>query len=116
MQSVRVRMYRQGLGDCFLLTFSNAEGQKHHMMIDCGVLPFSKGGNQRLDLIAENVLVECGRNLNTVLATHEHADHISGFKTAGDILGLDPEKKPDQPVHVDQIWLAWTENLEDPQV
>ncbi|MEJ2354127.1 MAG: hypothetical protein P8Y03_30500, partial [Anaerolineales bacterium] len=39
-----------------------------------------------------------------------------GFKTAGDILGLDPEKKPDQPVHVDQIWLAWTENLEDPQV
>ena len=116
LQSVRIRMYRQGLGDCFLLTFSNAEGQEHHMMIDCGVLPFSKGGNQRLDLIAENVLAECGRNLNTVIATHEHADHISGFKTAGEILGLDPEKKPDQPVQVDQIWLAWTEDLEDPQV
>jgi hypothetical protein len=116
LQSVRVRMYRQGLGDCFLLTFSNAEGQKHHMMIDCGVLPFSSGGNQRLDFIAENILAETGRNLDTVIATHEHADHISGFKTAGEILGLHPEKKPDEPVHVDQVWLAWTENQEDPQV
>jgi hypothetical protein len=116
LQSVRVRMYRQGLGDCFLLTFSNADGHKHHMMIDCGVLPFSTGGNQRLDLISENILAESGRNLNTVIATHEHADHISGFKTASEILGLHPEKKPDEPVHVDQVWLAWTEDLEDPQV
>jgi hypothetical protein len=116
LQSVRIRMYRQGLGDCFLVTFANADGQKHHMMIDCGVLPFSTGGNQRLDLIAENILAECGRHLNAVIATHEHADHISGFKTASEILGLDPEKIPDQPVQVEKVWLAWTEDPEDPQV
>ena len=116
LQSVRVRMYRQGLGDCFLVTFSNADGQKHHMLIDCGVLPFSKGGNQRLDSIAENILAECGRQLNTVIATHEHADHISGFKTAAEIFGLDPEKEPNQPVQVEKVWLAWTENIGDPQV
>ena len=34
---VRVRMYRQGLGDCFLITF-DAGGDERHMMIDCGTL------------------------------------------------------------------------------
>jgi hypothetical protein len=34
---VRVRMFRQGLGDCFLLTF-DVDGNKRHMLIDCGTL------------------------------------------------------------------------------
>ena len=34
---VRIRMYRQGLGDCFLLTFS-PEKNPIHMLIDCGTL------------------------------------------------------------------------------
>ena len=33
----RVRMYRQGLGDCFLITFR--QGSKpFHVLVDCGVL------------------------------------------------------------------------------
>jgi hypothetical protein len=55
LDSVRIRMYRQGLGDCFLVSFTNTAGEQHHMMIDCGVLPFSKGGNQRLDLAAQDI-------------------------------------------------------------
>ena len=39
---VRIRMYRQGLGDCFLLTFYG-DGGPHHILIDCGVL----SGTQR---------------------------------------------------------------------
>ena len=34
---LRVRMYRQGLGDCFLLTYSDG-GDESHLLIDCGVL------------------------------------------------------------------------------
>jgi len=30
-------MYRQGLGDCFLLTF-DVGGDEAHMLIDCGTL------------------------------------------------------------------------------
>src|SRR5215217_7857940 len=33
----RVRMYRQGLGDCFLITFRQG-GKPFHVLIDCGVL------------------------------------------------------------------------------
>ena len=37
MKTVRVRMYRQGLGDCFLLSFPRPGGESH-VLIDCGVL------------------------------------------------------------------------------
>ena len=116
LHSVRMRMYRQGLGDCFLLTFTNADQKQYNLLIDCGVLPFSHAGDQRLDLIAQNILTETGRHLDTVVATHEHADHISGFKSAAEFFGLNPEKKPAQPVQVDHVWLAWTENKDDEQV
>lgn len=116
LHTVRVRMYRQGLGDCFLLTFTNADQKQYNLLIDCGVLPFSHAGDQRLDLIAQNILAETGRHLDTVVATHEHADHISGFKSAAEFFGLNPEKKPAQPVQVDRVWLAWTEKKDDEQV
>src|SRR5436190_12433303 len=35
---VRIRMYRHGLGDCFLLSFPNPGGKDVHVMIDCGVV------------------------------------------------------------------------------
>src|SRR3990172_4319384 len=96
LRSVRVRMYRQGLGDCFLLTFTNTDQKQHHMLIDCGVLPLSSGGSGRLDLIAQNILAETSRHLEVVVATHEHSDHISGFKSASEFFGLNPEEKPPQ--------------------
>ena len=116
LRSVRVRMYRQGLGDCFLLTFTNTDQKQHHMLIDCGVLPLSSGGSGRLDLIAQNILAETGRHLEVVVATHEHADHISGFKSASELFGLNPEEKPPQAVQVEKVWLAWTEKKDDEQV
>jgi len=33
-----VRMYRQGLGDCFLITLPKRDGSPWHMLIDCGVI------------------------------------------------------------------------------
>ena len=36
---VKIRMYRQGLGDCFLLAFPDpAAARPFYMLIDCGVL------------------------------------------------------------------------------
>jgi len=35
--SVTVRMYRHGLGDCFLLTLPKNDGSPFHIMIDCGL-------------------------------------------------------------------------------
>jgi len=119
LESVKIRMFRQGLGDCFLLTFTNQEGDQHQMLIDCGVLPFSSGGNQRLDLAVDSIMEATNRRINTLVATHEHADHISGFKSAAEYFGRHKtsEKNADRsPAKFDEVWLAWTENPKDPQV
>ena len=36
--AVKVRMYRQGLGDCFLVTLPRTNGQPYYLLIDCGVI------------------------------------------------------------------------------
>ena len=130
LKSVRVRMYRHGLGDCFLITFTNSQGEKHHIMIDCGVLPMSSGANQRLDIAVQNILQETGGHIHTLVATHEHADHISGFQSAREYLGIPSVELFDEDCKspakakmannakrptIDKVWLAWTENPEDEQ-
>jgi hypothetical protein len=41
--AVTVRMYRHGLGDCFLLQFPRATGSDAtHVLIDCGLIGVAK--------------------------------------------------------------------------
>lgn len=110
LKNVRIRMYRPGLGDCFLLTFTNQDQQKYNLLIDCGVLPIS-GGDQRLGQIIQGILDECDGHLQAVSVTHEHADHISGFTQENFFWA-----KEHRPAVVDQVWLPWTENPKDRQV
>src|SRR5215469_4195984 len=49
---VRVRMYRQGLGDCFLLTFGLG-GDEKHILIDCGTLGATTTGIKLADVVAD---------------------------------------------------------------
>src|SRR5262245_52603576 len=98
--SVRVRMYRQGLGDCFLLTFAHSGG-KYHMLIDCGVLRGTEDAETKMRAVVTDIKEETGHHLNLVVATHEHWDHLSGFLQAGDIW---------DEITVDEVWLAWTED------
>jgi hypothetical protein len=37
VDAVRVRMYRHGFGDCFLLSFMAANQKVYSMLIDCGI-------------------------------------------------------------------------------
>ena len=48
---VRVRMYRQGLGDCFLLTFGTGAATRH-VLIDCGTLGTTTNNNPMADVVA----------------------------------------------------------------
>lgn len=97
---VRVRMYRVGMGDCFLVTFPG----KKHILIDCGVHAQSKfkGLSEAVAAIEK----ETGGKLDVVVATHAHADHISGFGT---------EAETFERFEVGQVWLPWLENLSDPE-
>lgn len=98
---VRVRMYRQGLGDCFLLTFGAGAGRRH-MLIDCGTLG-KKATTVTLEDVADDILQESGGELDLVVATHEHHDHVSGFR-----------EKLFQGITARRAWLAWTEDPKDP--
>jgi len=105
---VRVRMFRQGLGDCFLVTF-DVGGDERHMLIDCGTLGSSADEADKVKVadIAAHLLETIGEEgrLHIVVATHEHQDHLSGFNNK------EMQKLQDR---VDHVWLAWTENPIDP--
>jgi hypothetical protein len=99
-------MYRQGLGDCFLLTFTYPEPNTDpvHVLIDCGVDWSTKKGSDKIRSVAAKIRVATDKSLDLLVVTHEHWDHVSGFKRAKD------EFKAMKPK---RVWLAWTEDPED---
>jgi beta-lactamase superfamily II metal-dependent hydrolase len=99
-KGLRVRMYRVGFGDFFLLTVRTHKGDRH-ILIDCGVHA------QNLNSIADAVnqmAADCGKQLALVIMTHRHADHISGFATCSDAFS---------EFTVDRVWMPWFENPAD---
>ncbi len=112
VDSVKVRMYRHGFGDCFLLSFYQAENRVFTMLIDCGIKLNTKSEKVPItDVIADlkATLTPPGKKfpvLDVLVATHEHWDHIAYFH---------PTKFPDffADFKIGQVWLAWTEDPED---
>ncbi|AXY76807.1 hypothetical protein D3H65_23660 [Paraflavitalea soli] len=100
--SVSVRMYAHGFGDCFLLTFLSKEKPVYRMLIDCGMLT---GDTDRLRQVIDHIKTDCGGRLDLVVQTHEHKDHISGFNLRDKNKNLLWDA-----IKVDRVWLAWTEN------
>lgn len=102
--SISVRMYNVGFGDCFLITIRRS-GNIWRMLVDCGV--HSQGQNNSLHVIVPAVIADItshGRAyIDIVVATHHHADHIAGF-------GLDYWDQ----VEVGEVWLPFVEDRSDP--
>ena len=99
---VRVRMYRSGLGDCFLVTFDPG-GKNIHMLIDCGSLGAKTTGVKLADVVAD-IRKTTNDHLHLLIATHEHQDHVCGFRNC---------MAEFKQITVDRVWLAWTENPKD---
>jgi beta-lactamase superfamily II metal-dependent hydrolase len=79
--AIRVRMYRVGFGDFFLLTVPTKSAGPQHILIDCGVHAGNIGSIA--DCVADLIAVT-SRKLALVIVTHYHADHLSGFATQYD--------------------------------
>ena len=90
-KSVEIRGYQVGFGDCFLLSFVYSATDKRHVLIDFGTMELPTRGTPRkaakasehMPQVASHIAKVCGGNLTAVVATHRHADHISGFGTDG---------------------------------
>jgi len=102
---VTVRFYCQGIGDCHLLRFPKKSGGDFWMLIDCGIHSSVPGGNDKIDAIVDDI-ASVTKRLDVIVMTHEHWDHISGFRSA---------REKFAKFSVGEIWMAWTENPDDPQ-
>lgn len=103
---IRLRTYHVGFGDCFLLSFDYAASASRHVLIDFGTTRFPKRTPRRSHVqIARLIRTDSGGKLHGVVATHRHADHISGFAgSSGEIIA------ELQPTVVLQPW------TEDPEL
>uniref|UniRef100_I2PZD8 Metallo-beta-lactamase domain-containing protein n=1 Tax=Desulfovibrio sp. U5L TaxID=596152 RepID=I2PZD8_9BACT len=103
---VTVRHYCQGIGDCHLLRFPKENGEPFWMLIDCGVHSSVVEGKAKMAAIVGDIAAQTS-HLDVVVATHEHVDHLSGF--------FSEQARFQKDISVGEVWLAWTENPDDPQ-
>lgn len=103
----RIRMYCQGLGDCFLLTFPRTTGPRKvfHLLIDCGVIVGQPDGPAKIRQVVSHLAKDTDGHIDVLAVTHEHWDHLSGF--------FDAQEQFDG-IQFDQVWLSWMENPAEP--
>jgi beta-lactamase superfamily II metal-dependent hydrolase len=107
MVTATLRMYKVGFGDCFLLSVPRVGDRPWRMLVDCGV-HFQGLGENSMSAIVDDLIAECdqdgaGPQIDVVVASHRHQDHISGF--------ANPRWSE---VTVGEVWLPWCENPRDP--
>jgi hypothetical protein len=100
----KVRMYRQGLGDCFLVTLPRKSGKPYYILIDCGVILGTQDAAAKMISVVNDLIDTTNGHVDLLIATHEHWDHLSGFVQA---------KVAFSRLTVGEVWLAWTEDPSD---
>lgn len=111
VDSVKVRMYRHGFGDCFLLSFFTAEERVFTVLIDCGIKYNTKSDDVPIEKVMEDLretLTPIGKDrphVDVLVATHEHWDHVAFFHPTRGVDFSD--------FVIGQVWLAWTEDPDD---
>jgi beta-lactamase superfamily II metal-dependent hydrolase len=108
-QEISVSMFNVGFGDAFVVRVPDDDGGTRTLLIDCGV--HNKGVRRDCPIsevvtrVLDSVRGPSGEpTIDVVVASHRHADHISGFAD---------ERWAD--VRVGEVWMPWTEDPDDGQ-
>lgn len=104
--NVTVRMFCQGLGDCFLITMPNSQqGERpYSILIDCGVAQGTADQKRIMETVVGKIADLTHNVVDLLVVTHEHLDHVSGFAQAEQVF---------DKIEFRNVWLAWTENGRD---
>lgn len=98
-ESVKIRMYNVGFGDCFLLTLPNQKT----ILVDAGFHSQGKGAFTVDELVKQIVVdlksISDPPRIDVVIATHRHQDHVYAFNSNGW-----------DSVEVGEVWLPWVED------
>src|SRR4051794_22302599 len=117
-----IRMYGQGMGDCFLLALPRAWSTSAvpitatprpvFVLIDCGAISGTPQAAHRMTQIVRDIRttthdkeLSClaGKpmgHLDLLIITNSHWNHISGFVQA---------KREWEDIQVDEVWTSWAE-------
>jgi hypothetical protein len=102
---VSIRMYRQGLGDCFLVSFATTSKTPFNILIDCGVVLGTPDPVPLMKRVVEDVARITSGKIDLLVVTHEHMDHVSGFNQVQDLF---------EKLKIERVWVAWTEDPTNP--
>jgi hypothetical protein len=101
----RIRMYRHGLGDCFLITLPRkASPDPYRILIDCGVILGTPNASATMTEVVEDIVRESNGKIDLLILTHQHWDHLSGFVQA---------EASFAKLKIGDGGVAWTENPAD---
>jgi hypothetical protein len=98
---ITIRMFCQGLGDCFLVTIPQAGPRPFSILIDFGVALGTPSAETIMQQAVAKIAELTQGVVDLVVLTHEHWDHVSGFVLAADALKTKLTFK--------HLWVAWTE-------
>ena len=104
--TVVVRMYRIGHGDCFLLAFPGKKANTpSYVLIDCGYKP---GSSKKIKdpttakEITAHIREATGGHIDVAVITHEHQDHVNAIT-----------ETHFKDITIGEAWFAWTEDPDD---
>src|SRR5262245_29640734 len=103
---VTVRMFCQGLGDCFLITIPQPGTRPYSILIDFGVALGTPSADAIMKLAVTKIAELTQGTIDLAVLTHEHWDHVSGYVLAA--------KELKAQLTFKHLWVAWTENEDDP--
>jgi hypothetical protein len=105
-QTIRatVRMYRQGFGDCFLLSLKDAGGPDYKILVNCGVVLGTPNAAFIMAKIAEDILVTTNATVDTLIITQALWSKVSGFVQAEETF---------RRMQVGDVLLGWWEDPND---